>query len=204
MVLALSLRMDVFFQTCIVFWGGTLPRPQQPQHQVGKSWVLRPGWFPRGQRSGLRQEQQHNQQRSQGQAGPGCRLIQQGDWRWEWGQEQVLHDCQVWLMWGDESPVGKQWDGGQGRYRTVKGKNTVIRRFRCHLGLDCHTVSSYKNGMPDGLDFCGSIRNWLVSSIKKGGDGQDHSEESLIQRQQPFSLLLKAKGQGGMLGAPEF
>lgn len=43
-----------------------------------------------------------------------------------------------------------------------------------------------------------------MSSIKKGGDGQDHSEEPLIQRQQPFSLLLKAKGQGGILGAPDF
>ena len=43
-----------------------------------------------------------------------------------------------------------------------------------------------------------------MSSIKKGGDGQDHSEGPLIQRQQPFSLLLKAKSQGGMLGAPEF
>ena len=203
-VLALSWWMDVFFQTCIVFWGGTFPRSQQPQRQLvsPESWLhLSLGWFPRRQRSELRQEQQHGQQRSQGQAGPGCRLIQQGDWRWEWSQEQVLHDRQVWLTWGHESLAGKQWDGVQGRYRTVKGKSTVIRRFRCHPGLDCRTAMSYKHGRPDGLDIRASTRNWLVSSIKKGVTAR------VILRSLWFrgsSLLLRAEGQGRMLGAPEF
>ena len=74
-----------------------------------------------------------------------------------------LVDVGAWV------PGGEAVRWGQGRYRTGKGKGTVIRRFRCHPGLDCRTVTSHKHGRPDGLDIRASTRNWLVSSIKKGG-----------------------------------
>lgn len=50
--------------------------------------------------------------------------------------------------------------GGRGGIRTVKGKEMLSSEGTdATPDLDCRTVPSYKNGRPDGLDICGSMRN---------------------------------------------
>ena len=115
-VLTLSWWMDVFFQTCIVSWGGTCPRSQQPQRQVGKSWVLvTPESRVISQKAEVRAKARTATWSAEepGSGRPRMQADPAGWLRWEWGQEQVLHDRQVWLTWGHESLVGKQWDGGK-------------------------------------------------------------------------------------------
>lgn len=121
-MLAISWWMDVFFQMCIVLWGGTLPRPQQHRLVSPEFWFhLMPGWFARGQRSELRQEQQNDQRARVRQVQDPGTSSRVGKGR-EGGQEQALHDSEVWLTWGDESLVGEQWGMGQGRYRTGRAR----------------------------------------------------------------------------------